>query len=1116
MFNNRLNIYSKILSILIIVLALNISVFAKEVSWLRYPAISPDGSKIAFNYKGDIYLVNSNGGDASILTLSEAHDFNAVWSPDGSKIAYASIKYGNYDIYILDVNTGESKRLTYHSSEDIPNCFSPDGKLVYFTSNRTKAQNSMQFHGGRVNELYSVQVTGGAEKLVSTIGIENAQFNKNSSLMVFHDKKGYEDPFRKHQTSSIARDVWINDIKNNKFYKLTDFEGEDRNPIFSKDEKSLYYLSEKDGTFNVWQMTLPSKMGDKVTDNKQITKFAKHPVRFLTSSNDNKLCFSYDGDIYVKNGDAQPTKLKINIKNEDRVLTTKNEVFYSGVTDMDISPNGKEVAFIVRGEVFVTTTEGNKTKRITNTPTQERSVSFSPDGRSILYAAEKNNIWGIYQTSLTRDDEKFFYNSTILKETPLVVSNKESFQPKYSPDGKEIAFIEDRTAIKVYNIESKKVREVLPAEMNYSYSDGDQWFDWSPDSKYILTQYLADKTWWVTQVGLIDVSMKNPVVNLTKSGYDNSIPKWMNGGNMMIWFTIRDGMKNHGSHGWNSDVYGMFFNQEAYDKFKLSKEDFVMQKEAEEIAKKEKDKNKTDDDKSKKDKKEDKSKDDKSKDDKSKDEKSKEDKDKVQDVKIEFDGLEDRKVRLTIHSSDLGDAIVSPDGENLYYLTSVEGGYDLWVNKLRERETKLLLKLNAGSVGTMKYDKDGKNIYLVADGRIMRINPEKPDSKSIGFTAEMEMDYAAEREYMFEHAWRQAQNKFYVSDLHGVDWEFYKKEYAKFLPHINNNKDFAELLSELLGELNASHTGGRFRHTQSNPDMTATLGVFYDETYNGKGMKVAEVVAKSPFTKAGSKVKEGTIIEKIDGIEINNETNIHSLLNRKAGTNILITAKNGSETFEETVKPITTWEYSELLYQRWIKKQNEVTEKLSKGRIGYMHVRGMDNGSFRAFYEEVMGKHVNKDAIIVDTRNNGGGWLHEDLATFLSGKRYIDFVPRERYVGSEPQRKWNKPSAVLMSEGNYSDAHMFPYVYKYLNIGKLIGMPVPGTGTAVWWETMQDPTMVFGIPQVGIKGMDGKYLENQTLYPDVEVANDYESIIEGRDKQLEKAVEELLKDLDKK
>lgn len=1115
MENKSLRMYKVVLLSLITLFISQNLINAQNINpakWLRYNAISPDGTKIAFNYKGDLYVVNSQGGDATILTITDAYDFNPIWSPDSKNIAFASDRNGNFDIYLIPALGGESKRLTYFSADDIPNCFTNDGKRILFNSGRIKAQNSMQFNGGRVPELYSVSIDGGDEKLESTIGAEATQFSNNGNYLAFQDKKGYEDPFRKHQISPIARDLWINDINKKKYYKITDFEGEDRNPIFSNDDKTLFYLSELSGNFNLWKINLGDDLSKINNKPEQITKFEKHPVRFLSKSKNDIFCFAFDGEIYTLKNGEEAQKINVFIKNEDRYLPIKNEIFSSGVTDMDISPSGKEVAFIVRGEVFVTSLEGSTTKRITTTQSQERSVSFSPDGRSILYAAEKNNIWGIYQTTLKRQEEKFFYNSTILEETKLVASNKESFQPSFSPNGKEVAFIEDRTAIKIYNLASKEVREVMPYNKSYSYSDGDQWFDWSPDSKYILVQYLEDNH-WLSQVGLIDVSNKNPIINLTQSGYDNSAPKWMNKGNLMIWFSNRDGMKNHASHGWENDVYGMFFNQEAYDKFKMSKEDYLMAKEAEELEKKEKEKDK-DKNKDKKDsKKEDKK-------DTNKDETAEKDDKEVKDIKLELEDREYRKVRLTIHSSDLADAIMSPDGESLYYLSSNEGGYDLWVNKLRERETKLLLKLGAGSVGTMKFDSEGKNIFLISDGKILKINPEKPDSKTISFNAKMTMDYAAEREYMFEHAWRQTQNKFYVSNLHNVDWNFYKSEYKKFLPYISNNRDFAELLSELLGELNASHTGGRYRNYIPGGDETANFGVFYDNDYKGSGVKISEIIAKSPFTKFGSKVKVGTIIEKIDGIEINLpnniESNINYLLNRKAGTNLLISCKNGSEAFDEVVKPISNGELSELLYQRWIRKQQEMTEKLSNGRIGYMHVRGMDNYSFRAFYEQVMGKYPNKEALIVDTRNNGGGWLHDDLATFLSGQKYIEFVPKERKIGFEPQTKWTKPSVVLMSEGNYSDAHMFPYTYKYLNIGKLIGMPVAGTGTAVWWETMQDPTIVFGIPQVGITGMDGKYLENQTLYPDIEVRNDYESINEGRDKQLEKAVEELLNQIGKK
>lgn len=1082
----------KLIYLAILLIAGFFEIFAQDTpNWLRYPALSPDGKTIAFCYKGDIYLVDSKGGIARPLTLSDGYDYMPIWSPDSKQIAFSSDRTGNFDIYLIPSQGGNSQRLTYNSAQDIPSCFSNDGKTVYFSSSRNKSFNTLQFPGGRIPEFYSVSTNGGNEKQELSLGIEDAKFNKEGSLMLYQDKKGYEDPFRKHHQSSIARDIWVYYTKGKSFKKLSTFDGEDRNPVWANTNDDYYYLSEKSGSFNIWKSNIKDN-----SKNVQITKFEKNPVRFLSISNDNQLCFGFEGQIYLTKENEQAKKVDIQILTDERYNPIKNEVFTNGATEMSVAPNGKEVVYVVRGDVFVTSLEGNTTKKITNTPTQERSVSFSPDGRSILYAAEKNNIWGIYETSLVRPEEKFFYNSTLLSEKVVVESKKESFQAKYSPDGSEVAFIENRTAIKVINLKSKEIREILPETKNYSYSDGDQWYDWSPDGKYIIFQYLEDNH-WLTQIGLRESNGKGNIINLTQSGYDNSGAKWMMNGKSMLWFTTRDGMKNHGSHGWQSDVYGLFFSQSAYDKFKMSKEDFALLKDSEE-----KDKN------VKKEDKKDEKKDDKKSEDK------KEDK-KVETVKIDWDDLMDRKVRLTINSSDLADALWSNDGEQLYYLTKFEKGYDLWVNKLRDKETKLLLKLNASSISSMQFDAEGKNIFLVADGRMLKISPDKPESKDIAFKAEMNIDYSAERAYMFEHAWRQANNKFYVSDMQGVDWKYYHDFYAKFLPYINNNRDFAELLSEMLGELNASHTGGRYSPRFSAGDETSFLGILEDNSYTGKGIKIAEIVDKSPFKKSDIKTKAGFIIEKIDGTEINENNPIAKLLNRKTGITTLVSLfdPKTNSRWDEIIKPISFGEFNELLYQRWVKNMQAQTEKLSNGKIGYVHVRGMDNGSFRVVYEQALGKYPNAEALIVDTRYNGGGWLHDDLATFLSGKKYIEFVPRERKIGDEPVGKWNKPSAVIMCEGNYSDAHMFPYTYKALGIGKLIGAPVPGTGTAVWWETMQDPTMVFGIPQVGIKGNDGKYLENQQLEPDIKVLNDPETILSGRDKQLETTVEELLKEV---
>jgi tricorn protease len=346
-----------------------------------------------------------------------------------------------------------------------------------------------------------------------------------------------------------------------------------------------------------------------------------------------------------------------------------------------------------------------------------------------------------------------------------------------------------------------------------------------------------------------------------------------------------------------------------------------------------------------------------------------------------------------------------------------------------------------------------------------------------------------------------------------VDWDFYGREYRKFLPFINNNYDFAEMLSEMLGEVNASHTGCRYRPRVSNADETAELGLLYDFSYTGNGVKVAEVVEGGPLDKASSKIRAGHIIEMIDGQQLTEALDFYQLLNRKAGKLTLLSVFDpaANTRWEETVKPITGGEEDQLLYKRWVKNRREEVEQLSGGAIGYVHVRAMDDSSMRTVFEEALGRNIGKQAIVVDTRFNGGGGIHEQLSDFLSGKKYFDIVPHGQYVGSEPMDKWVKPSIVLVGESNYSDAHLFPEAYKLKGTGKILGMPIPGTGTFVWWEAQIDPTLVFGIPMGGWRLPDGRFCENNQMEPDIKVRNEPDILTAGRDQQIEAAVKELMK-----
>jgi Tol biopolymer transport system component len=1068
----------KLMLFLALAALLQVSAQTKPL-WLRYPTISPDGKTIAFSYKGDIYKVPSSGGDAIPLTLHEAYDYMPVWSHDGKWLAFASDRYGNFDVYIMPSSGGDAKRLTYHSAQDYPYDFSPDDKKVLFGTTRNDVYTSARFPLRNLFlKLYEVPSEGGRSVMFLSAGSEFAHFNSKGDKVIFQDRKGYEDPYRKHHTSSVTRDIWIYDTKKDEYTQVSSFEGEDREPVWGGDDNTFYYLSEKNGTQNIYKATVGGNMTIE-----QLTKIKDNPVRFLSRAKDGTLCFTNDGEIYTMKEGSAPQKVNITINADIRGKDDKILPINTGVTQTALSPNGKEIAFVVRGEVFVTSVEGGITKRITNTPQQERTVDFSPDGRSLYYATERGNSWDIYRAYIDRKEEPYFYASTVVKEEPLIATNAEEFQPIVSPDGKEIAYLEERNIIKVFNIASKKSRVIVPAGVNYSYADGDQNFNWSPDGKWIA--FSSQEGRYInSEIALMKADGTGERRNLTQSGFGDFGPSWGLGGKALLWVTDRDGKRPLAMQGAREfDVYAMFFDQDAYDRFKLTKEDFTLLKEKE---------------------------------DKEKEEAKKDTSKKIsppdKNWQPLFENLDARKLRITINSGNISDYVLNNDGDKLFFAARMEKGYDLWMTNPRTKDTRLVAKLDGGPAG-MDLSKDGKSLFVVSDGKIVKVETESGKVTPVTVNGEMVLQAAAERQYIFDHAWRQVKKKFYDPKMQGVNWDHYHEQYAKFIPHINNNYDFQELLSEFLGELNASHTGGRYAREQQNTDVTASLGLLYDEAYDGDGIKVMEVLEGGPFINAKTKLKKGVIIEKIDGEKITNDMDWARLLNRETGKNILLGLYDPEtkQRWDETTKPISMQEEQGLLYNRWVKANQKKVDELSGGKVGYVHVQGMNDASYRNTFEDVLGKEITKEALIVDTRFNGGGNLHDELATFLNGKKYMQMAPQMNRLGAfEPRGRWTNPSIVLMSESNYSDAHLFPYAYKALGVGKLLGMPVPGTGTAVWWETQIDPTLVFGVPMVAFIGKEDRPVEGLQLEPDIKVVNDYKSILSGKDPQLERAVKEML------
>ena len=1061
--------------------------------WMRDAAIAPDGSCIAFTYKGDIFTVPVAGGTATRLTTLDSHESAPVWSPDSKKIAFASDREGSFDIFVMDRDGGTPVRLTRNSAKEVPVAFSPDGAYVIFSAALQDPAESALFPSARLSEVYKVPVKGGRTTRMLASPAEAMSWSPDGKWFLYQDRKGMEDIWRKHHTSSVTRDVWRYDVATGKHTNLTERGGEDLNPVVSPDGATAYFISERNGdkSLNVWSFPIDNQ--SKMT---KVTNFTTHPVRFLSMSGDGVLAFTYDGELYTKKGGAAPRKVAVDVTIDEEIPGYKASVRSSD--GAQVSPDGKQVAFSNRGDIFVTSVEYNTTKQITQTPEAEGMVTWNPDNRSIVYVSERDGHYALYQASIDRKDDLNFPNATTVSERPLFKDNVERTCPQYSPDGKQLAFIQDRNKLMVMDVDSKKVRQITDGSPNPE-RDGGFTYRWSPDSRWITFELTGNGHEPYSDVAIVNTTGKPVVTNITRSSYFDSAPRWALDGNAIVFGSDRYGMRSHASWGSQEDVMLVFLNRDAYDKYRLSKEDYELLKQLEKQQKEDKEKAaKKDDDKKKSDKKKD-------------DKKKEAEADSV--INVELDGIRDRIVRVTPMSSSLGDFMITKDGDVLYFFAKFDDGYDLWKTDLRKHETSMAKKLGY-KYRRMETDKEASAIYLLGSDGLGKMTIGSESIKPITYSAVMKIDPQAEREYMFDYVKQEEAARFYEKGMHGVNWKAMTDAYRKFLPHINNNYDFADLLSEMLGELNVSHTGGRY-YPSGSGERTASLGLIFDWDYTGKGLLVAEVVEGGPFDHANTMLKKGSVIEKINGVAIDASTDYTALLADVAGKKTLVTLRNdGGDSVEEVVLPIGAAKMNDLLYRRWVKQREADTERLSGGRLGYVHLRSMDDGSFRTIYTDLLGKYVDKEGIVIDTRWNGGGRLHEDIEVLFSGDKYLTQVIRGVDVCDMPSRRWNKPSIMLQCEANYSNAHGTPWVYKHKGMGKLVGMPVPGTMTSVNWETLQDPSLIFGIPVIGYRTAEGTYLENSQLEPDIKVANDPAEVVKGRDRQLEVAVQELLRDID--
>ncbi|EMI4301839.1 PD40 domain-containing protein [Vibrio vulnificus] len=1050
-----------------------------QPTWLRDIALSPDGQRIAFTYAGQIWLIASKGGEAIPLTSADSYSENPIWSPDGESIAFTTDRFGPGDVFLVSTNGGDAKRLTYHFSKDVPYAFSPNGQEIYFRSSRIgdiESSVNNGFAGSASAQIYSVDVSGGREKLLLANPISSLSINGQTGEYLYTDLPSpMEQEWRKRDVSDAARDIWRFDPKTAKHTKLTNYRGEDRNAVWAEDGRSMYYLSERSGSFNVWQRVLSDPSAEPV----QITQHEFLPVRFLSISQQGDLAYGYDGDIWFKGkdeADAKPLQVTIRqsfLSKGKRFVNLNHEA-----TEIAVSPVAPEVAIVARGDVYVVSLLSGATKRVTKTPQAERYLSFSNDGLSLLYASERNGNWDVFH-SYINDTGRSFSTSFDVVEEQLSDEAVDQTQPLYSPDGTKIAYRENSNSIKVYDIKNDSYHVLLDSSQLYSYVDRDLSYEWSPDSQYLVTRNRAS---YNADIVLLKADGSEKPLQITNTGFIEGEPKFSHDGQMIYWSTDRNSLREIDKWAVQSDIYLTVLNQEA--DFNWKKDDEQRWLEEERAA----------------------------------DSGEEPGEQAPQETVVESKGLKHRTYRVTPYSMTPIFSYLSPDNQSLLVANLVGDEVEFTDINTQTGETNVLFTRSSEDVAAVKMEPDIETLVIIGAHGIEELHLPSGEGNYVDYQADANYDFRAEVEYIFDHAWRQTDTRFYDKGMHGVDWQGYGEAYKRYLPGIHNYQDFAELLSEMSGELNASHTGASYGRYQSTWSEPASLGLFYDDQYRGKGVRVKAVIPGGPADIYQSPIKAGSIIYSVDGIEVAPEMDIYPLLDNKAGKRVRLSVlKPGDKAAQNVLLVPTSLEQeAQLAYELWVEQRKALTEERSQGRLGYIHIPEMGPASYETLVNELFGEYNDKEGVIIDIRYNMGGNLHDQLMETLSGTRHSAQVTRDGYqLSTFPERRWAKPSIMLANAASYSDGSIVPYFYQREGIGQLVGERVPGTGTAVLWEPQQEQSLVYGIPQLGFKDDQGRWFENQEVVPDVLVYNSPEDIANNYDRQLKVAIESLLAQLDK-
>ena len=1133
---------------------------AEPVVFARQIALSPDGNTLAFSWAGDIWTVSTEGGAARRLTVNPAHESDPVWSYDGKTLAFASRRDGAANVFVMNADGTDIRRLTFSDQSETPTDFSPDGEYVYFHSHKT----------GEVSwdpRMYRVPVVGGQSGRIMEAAGSYPAVSPDGRRVAF--TRGGSKWWRTGYRGSANWDIWIWDQETGDFSQATRFEGTDMFPRWDEKGEGVYFLCDRVDTHNLWYLPLNGTA-------RQITRVTGDRIRDFSVSRDGRTAAytQWDKLFVMSLPRGEPREIHVTAASDSTSEAIELMSLNSDASEIEASPDGEEVALVVRGEIFVIKTEeGKPTRRVTDNAARDWNVTWSPDGKALFFVSDRAGREAIYRAISAAEPKKPLADSLRFKIERVTGSDETELSPLISPDGEKLSFIRGRGDIVVRDLKTG-VESVLLEAWN------EPTVRWSPDSKWIA--YAVEDEEYNPDVWIVPADGESPPVNVSQHPDFDGNPQWSADGQILAFSSQRTGF--------DSDLY-MVFLSPALDQKSSAEIDDYFKKAGEKVkklkpikdavasgeivlgtppetqpaeAEVEKSGAETGDAEKEKGEKEEEGIEKRlraalkdflegPKGEKEEEEKADE---KEEKYEYELDTAYRRLRRVTDLPNDQSSFALAPAGDLIAFTSDHEGDRRLfsvkWNGKDRER-------IMSAGVGGLHWTLDGKRLFYINGGKPGSCSASGGESKTHDFRAKMAIDHREEAEQKFNDAARMMGRNFYHPTLKGLDWPALTEKYRDLALRTHTYTEFNEVFDLLQGRLNGSHMG-IYGPSRGGGESTGYLGVDVDPEFPGPGLKVSEITPRSPADRAESRLFAGDILLKVNSVEVGPAAALDSALIDTVGDEIIIeyipsserpkveadkegegaspdkskaeeksvdkadtqpasspTESDEPKPAELVIRPISYGAFSNLRYDAWVEANRKYVEEKSGGRVAYVHIAGMGASEFNVFERDLYAAAHDKDGLIIDVRNNGGGWTADWVMAVLNVRRHAYTIGRGGKPGYPQGRlifySWTKPTTMMCNQYSYSNAEIVSHAFKNLGRGPLVGETTFGAVISTGGYTLIDGTLV-RMPFRGWYTLPaGADMESNGAEPTVRTALTPADEQAGRRPQLDAAIQATLQQI---